>query len=537
LAFAVPTQVGGQPVLILKEGSTRRTGNEAVANSVLVAKVIRELLRTSLGPRGMEKMLIGTIGDATVTKSGVTILGEANIEHPIAKMVVEASKSQDKEAGDGTTSVALLACELIGRAEELFRKKIHRSTITSGYHMAGEMAVEGLKRLAIKVDTGDEKALRRVAETTLNTLLPPEKSGLFAEIAVKAVQRVLEKRGERLVADPDDIQIVKKVGRGTATAELVEGIILDKEVVHPNMPKSVENARIVLLDFPLEIEKTEITAEVEIDSPEKLRNMMGEERKALTEKVNKVLESGANMAVCQKGIDEEAQHILAKNGVLAVRRVKRSDMEKLARASKARILSTPDEASKEALGSAGLAEERKIGEDKVVVVERCLDPKSVSVLLRGETEKHTDEHERAMKSTLAVVAGVCEKGLIVPGGGAVEIEVAKNLRRRAEALSGGQQLAVQAFAEALEEIPVNLAENAGQNPVEAITRLRAAHKTKAQTSYGIDLTTGRPVDMVKKGVVEPFSVKERYIKAATEVANMILRIDDIIAAGKPPEKK
>jgi len=534
LTIAIPAQIGGQPVLILKEGTSRRTGQEAVANNLLAARVVGELLRPSLGPRGLNKMLVGSVGDVTITKSGVTILSEANIEHPIAKMIVEASKSQDKEVGDGTTSVAILISELLRGAEDLLRRKIHKSAIISGYFLAADAAVSALSKIAAKIEPRDRDSLRKVAFTALNTMLPVDVCNTFAKMATETVPEVVEKRGNKYVVDTDNIQIVKKEGRGADDTQLIRGVILDKELVHPNMPKRLEDCRLALIDFPLEIEKTEISAEIKINSPELLRRMRDEEAKTIEEVVDKVASSGTNVVICQKGIDEDAQHLLANRNILAVRRVKRSDMEKLSRATGGKILSNAGEVNAEALGKAGLVEERKIGEDKMVFVQDCSNPKSLSILIRGETEKLLDEYERAMKSVLSVVADVYERNSIVPGGGAVEVELAKILKRRAAQLSGGQQLAVIAFADALEEIAVILSENAGANPIESVTRLRKAHKVTSGKNVGLDLQSGKLVDMLKRGVVEPELVKERYIKAATEVTNMILRIDDVVVASKPP---
>lgn len=534
MTVAIPAQIGGQPVLILKEGSSRRTGQEAVANNLLAARVVGELLRPSLGPRGLNKMLVGSVGDVTITKSGVTILSEANIEHPIAKMIVEASKSQDKEVGDGTTSVAILISELLRRAEDLLRRKIHKSVIISGYFLAADAAVSALSKIAVKIEPRDRDSLRKVAFTVLNTSLPEDVCITFAKMAIETVPEVAEKRGNKYVVDTDNIQIVKKEGRGADDTQLVQGVILDKELVHPNMPKRLGDCRLALIDFPLEIEKTEISAEIKIKTPELLRKMRDEEAKTIEAVVDKVASSGTNVVICQKGIDEDAQHLLANRNILAVRRVKRSDMEKLARATGGKILSNAVEVNAEALGKAGLVEERKIGEDKMVFVQNCTNPRSLAILLRGETEKLLDEYERAMKSVLSVVANVFERNSIVPGGGAVEVELAKILRRKAAQIAGGQQLAVLAFADALEEIAVILSENAGLNPVESVTRLGKAHKATAGKNVGLDLQSGKPVDMLRKGVIEPELVKEHYIRAATEVSNMILRIDDVVVASKPP---
>ncbi|OYT66375.1 thermosome subunit [Candidatus Bathyarchaeota archaeon ex4484_205] len=530
---AVPAQIGGQPVLILKEGSSRRRGQEAITNSILVANIMGQLLGGSLGPKGSSKMIIDSLGDITITKSGVTILSEANIEHPIAKMIVEAAKTQDKEVGDGTISAAFLASELVRRAENLLRSKIHPALITKGYSLGVEYATKELGKISWKINPDKEKqVLRRVAYTSLNTILDPEKSRKFAVLAVEAVSRIVEQRGDRKVADIDLIQIVKKIGKGGEDIVLYKGVILDKEVVHPNMPKLVEKAKIALINFPLEEKKTEISAEIRIRKIEDLKKVMDREKEIVKDMVEKIASSGANVVFCQKGINEEAQHYLARRGILAVRRVKKSDMERLSRATGARIITRVEEVTKDALGFSGLVEEVKIGEDKLVIVSKCRNPKATAILLRGETEKIVDEYERAMKKALSTVADIYETPFIVAGGGASEIEIAKRIRRLASKRTGGIQLVLNTFADSVEEIVLRLIENSGLNPVEMLTSLRKAHATKKGLFVGIDIEKGKIGDMKRKGIIEPYIVKRRAIESGAEVANMILRIDEMILAGK-----
>ncbi len=535
--MAVTSQIGGVPVLILKEGTTRQQGKEALHLNIMIARAIAETVKTTLGPKGMDKMLIDTLGDITITNDGATILDEMDVQHPIAKLLVEIAKAQDKEVGDGTTTSVVLTGELLKEAEKLLDKNIHPTVIISGYKKALEKAREVIKKRAIKVDINDEDTLKKVAMTSMRSKAVASVRDYFAGIAVKAVKQIAEKTDEGYTVDIDNIQIIKKKGGSFLDTQLVYGVIVDKEVVHPAMPKRVENAKIALIDAPLEVEKTEIDAEIRISSPDQLQAFLEEEEKILKEMVDKIRESGANVVFCQKGIDDLAQYYLAKAGVLAVRRVKKSDMEKLARATGARIVTRVEDLTPEALGTAELVEEREVADEKMVFVEGCPNPKAVSILVRGGLERAVDEAERSLRDALYAVADVLRYPYILPGGGATEIEIAKELRKYATEVGGREQLAVEAFANAVESIPRTLAENAGLDPIDIMADLRAAHEDPSKWSYGVDVIEGKVADMLALGVFEPALVKEHAIKIATEAAAMILRIDDIIAASKLEEEK
>jgi thermosome len=531
------TTASGQPVLILKEGTTRNRGREAQRNNIMAARIIGEVLKTTLGPRGMDKMLIDSLGDITITNDGAAILDEIEVEHPAAKMMVEIAKTQDDMVGDGTTTAVVLASELLKRAEELLDQNIHPTIIVSGYRKAAQKAMEIVNKIAIPVDIEDRETLRKVALTSMaSKAVGPAKEHL-AEIAIDAVKQIVEQRGDRRVADIDNIQIIKKTGKSLFESQLVKGVIIDKEVVHAGMPKKVEKAKIALLDCPLEIEKTEFSAEIRIRDPTQMKAFLDQETKMLKEMVDKIKASGANVVFCQKGIDDMAQHFLAKEGILAARRVKQSDMEKLARATGGRIITDLDDLTPQDLGEAGLVEERKIGEDKMIFVEGCKDPRSVAILIRAGLERMVDEAERAMTDALSVVSDVIENNKIVAGGGAVEIEIAKELRDYATKVGGREQLAIEAFADAIEIIPRTLAENAGLEPIDIIVELRAAHEKTDGKYMGVNVFTGKTENMLNNGVVEPVIVKEQAVKSAAESASMILRIDDVIAATKPKEGK
>jgi len=531
------TTASGQPVLILKEGTARSRGREAQRNNIMAARIIGEVLRTTLGPRGMDKMLIDSLGDITITNDGAAILDEIEVEHPAAKMMVEVAKTQDDMVGDGTTTAVVLASELLKKAEELLDQNIHPTVIVSGYRKAAQKAVEVINRIAKPVDINDRETLRKVALTSMaSKAVGPAKEHL-AEIAIDAVKQIVEQRGDRRIADIDNIQIIKKTGKGLFESQLVKGVIIDKEVVHPGMPKKVEDAKIALLDCPLEIEKTEFSAEIRIRDPSQMKAFLDQETKMLKEMVDKIKAAGANVVFCQKGIDDMAQHFLAKEGILAARRVKQSDMEKLARATGGRIITDLDDLTPQDLGAAGLVEERKIGEDKMIFVEDCKNPRSVAILIRAGLERMVDEAERAMTDALSVVSDVIENSKIVAGGGAVETEIAKELRDYAAKVGGREQLAIEAFADAIEIIPRTLAENAGLEPIDIIVEIRAAHEKTDGPLMGVNVFTGKVENMFDNGVVEPAIVKEQAIKSATEAASMILRIDDVIAASKPKEEK
>jgi len=529
------TTASGQPVLVLKEGTTRNRGKEAQKNNIMAAKVIAEVLKTTLGPRGMDKMLIDSLGDITITNDGATILKDIEVEHPAAKMMVEVAKTQDDMVGDGTTTAVVLAGELLKRAEELLDQNIHPTILVSGYRKAAVKAVEAINKVAWPVEEDDRATLRKVAITSMSSKAIGNAKEHFADMAIDAVMQVVEKRGDKSVADIDNVQVIKKTGKGLFESQLVKGLVIDKEVVHPGMPKMVEKAKIALLDAALEIEKTEMSAEIRIRDPNQMKAFLDQENKMLQEMVQKIKKSGANVVFCQKGIDDMAQHFLAKEGILAARRVKQSDMEKLARATGGRMSTDLNDLKAQDLGMAGLVEERKLGEDKMIFVEKCKDPRSVALIIRAGLERMVDEAERAMTDALSVVSDVLESNKVVAGGGAVEIEAAKELRKYATSVGGREQLAIENFAAAIEVIPKTLAENGGLEAIDVLVELRAAHE-KADGQYkGVNVFTGKIEDMKQKGVIEPLIVKEQAIKSATESASMILRIDDVIASTKPKE--
>jgi thermosome len=526
--------LAGQPVLILKEGATRNRGRDAQRGNITAAIIVSEVVKSTLGPRGMDKMLVDSLGDVTVTNDGATVLDEVDVQNPAAKMIVEVAKTQDDEVGDGTTTAVVLAGELLKRAQDLLDDNVHPTTIVAGYKKAADRAVEIIDSLADPVKLDDKVALKKVAMTAMHSKGLGGAREHFADIAIEAVQQVMEKRGDEMYADIDNIQLVKKEGKSMMDTELVKGIIVDKEVVHPGMPKQVKNAKIALLDAALEIEKTEISAEIRINDPTQMKAFLDEETQMMKEMVEKIKASGANVVLCQKGIDDTTQHYLAKEGMLAVRRIKKSDVEKLARATGGRIVTNLDDLKAADLGKAGLVEERKIGDDKMVFIEDCKDPRSVSVLIRAGLERLVDEAERALKDALSVVIDVVHKPKVVTGAGAIEAELAKGLKEYAIKVGGREQLAIESFAETLEMIPKILADNAGLDPIDIIVSLRSAHEKKSGAMNGVDVFDGKVKDMKKQGVIEPVRVKEQAIKSAAEAASMILRIDDVIAAAKPP---
>jgi thermosome len=535
--MAYLTTQAGQPVLILKEGTSRRRGREAQRNNIMAARVIAEILRTTLGPRGMDKMLIDSLGDITITNDGAAILDEMDVEHPAAKMMVEVAKTQDDMVGDGTTTAVVLTGELLKKAEELLDQNVHPTIVVSGYRKAAQKAMEILDKISIPVNIEDRQTLRKVAITSMASKAVGAAKEHLAEIAIDAVKQIVETRGGKRIADIDNIQIVKKEGKSLFDSQLVRGLIIDKEVVHPGMPKRIENAKIALLDCPLEIEKTEFNAEIRIRDPTQMKAFLDQETRMMKEMVEKIKASGTNVVFCQKGIDDMVQHFLAKEGILAARRIKQSDMEKLARATGGRIVTNLDDLKLEDLGTAGLVEERKVGEDKMIFVEQCKDPRSVAVLLRAGLERMVDEAERAMEDALSVISDVIENSKIVAGGGAAEAEIARHLREYAPKVGGREQLAIEAFAEAIEVIPKSLAENAGLEPIDIMVELRAAHEKTDGHLMGVNLYAGKVMNMYENGVIEPTVVKEQAIKSATESTSMILRIDDVIAASKPKEEK
>lgn len=536
MAFLTTTPEG-QPVLILKEGTSRSRGKEAQKNNITAALAVAETVKSTLGPRGMDKMVIDSMGDITITNDGATILDEIDVAHPAAKMMVEIAKTQDKMVGDGTTTVVVLSGELLKKADELLEQDIHPIVIIGGYQKAVKKAVEVLEKTAVPVDLGDREALKKVAITSMRSKAVSSSRDFLAEVAVDAVNLISEKRGDTMLADIDNIQIVKKEGKSILDTTLIKGIIFDKEVVHAEMPKRVEKAKIALLNAALEVEKTEISAEIRIRDPSQVKAFLDKETAMLTGMVEKVAAAGANVLVCQKGIDDMAQHFLAKRGILAVRRAKESDMEKLSRATGGKVVTNIDDLKASDLGHADLVEERKVGDDKMVFVEGCKHPKSVSLLIRAGLERMVDEAERAMKDALSVVADVVENNKVVAGGGSIEAEIAKELRKYATKVGGREQMAISAFAEAMEVIPRTLSDNAGLGTIDVLVNLRAAHEKPKGQFMGVEVFSGKIVDMMEEGVLEPLSVKEHAVKSATEAATMILRIDDVVAASKPKEPK
>ena len=522
---------GGVPVLILKEGATQTKGRDAQKNNITAAKLIAEVVASSLGPRGMDKMLVDSLGDVTITNDGATILKEIDVQHPAAKMMVEISKATDNEVGDGTTSVVVLAGALIEKAEELISKDVHPTIIVDGYRKSAIKAIEILSNLAQKIDGGDKSQLVRIARTSMQTKLVSKESNELAEIVVNAALQVSEKFDSQYKVDIEDVKVEKKAGGSLRDTKLIKGIVLDKEVVHGGMPKRVEKAKIALINSALEIEKTEFDAKINISSPDQMKMFLEEENKMLMTMVDKITKSGANVVICQKGIDDIAQHYMAKANILAVRRVKESDMTKLSRATGARIVSNLDDLSSKELGLADLVEERKVETDKWVFVEGCRHPKSVTILIRGGSQRVVDEAERSIHDALMVTKDVLERPAIVAGGGSPESYTAGKLREWSNSLSGREQLAAEKFAESLEVIPLRLAENAGMDPIDTLTELRSK-QLKGSKWSGIDVRNGKVTDMSKLDIVEPLSVKEQIIKSATEVASMILRIDDVIASSK-----
>jgi len=532
-ATAIPAVTSsGQPVLILKEGSSQSRGREAQRNNIAAAKLISEIVKSSLGPRGMDKMLVDSLGDVTITNDGATMLKEIDVQHPAAKMLVEVSKTTDNEVGDGTTSAVVLAGALLEKAEELLDKDVHPTVIVDGYAKASKKAMATLEDMAEKVTPNDKDWLTKVARTSMQTKLVFKEAEELGEMVVDATLAVAEKVDRGYRVDIDNVKVEKKPGGSLKDTSLIQGIVLDKEVVHSGMPKSVDKAKIALVSAPFEIEKTEFDAKLNINDPSMMKKFLDEETKMLKAMVDKVVEVGATVVVCQKGIDDIAQHYLAKAGILAVRRAKESDMTKLAKATGARVVNNFEDLSTSDLGYAAHVEERKVEEDKWVFVEGCKNPKAVTILVRGGTQRIVDEGERSLHDALMVTKDVIERPAIVAGGGAAEAEAASQVLKWADRLSGREQLAAQKFAEALESIPIALALNAGMDPIDAQVEFRAKHATENGKWFGIEAADGKVKDMYQRQVFEPLAVKLQIIRSATEAASMILRIDDVIAAGK-----
>ncbi|HEX9341130.1 MAG TPA: thermosome subunit beta [Thermoplasmata archaeon] len=526
--------MGGQPIIILKEGTEREKGKGAVSNNIAAARAVADAVKSTLGPKGMDKMLVDSLGDVTITNDGVTILKEIEIEHPTAKMLVEVAKTQDDEVGDGTTSAVILAGELLKAAESLIEQEVHPTIIVNGYRMAAAEAVRRLNQLAFPVKRDDKTTLRSIARTAMSGRSVGTNADFLAGIAVDAVQSIVEEVAGELRADVDNILVQKKHGGSLSDTNLIDGVVLDKERVHPRMPKFVRDAKIALINRALEVKKTEVNEEIRIRDPGKLQLFLNEEEKSLKTMVDKIRASGANVVLCQKGIDDVAQHYLAKEGIYAVRRVKESDMKKLAKATGARAVTNLDDLTAKELGSAELVEERKVGTDDMTFVTGCKKARAVSILVRGGTEHVVDEVERILHDALRVVAATIEDGKAIAGGGAAEVELSLALKDYAATIGGREQLAIEAFAQALDVIPRTLGENAGLDPIDVLIKLRAEHGKKGGKSMGVNVMTGEPLDMLKANIVEPLRVKTQEIESAQEVAGMILRIDDIIASKKSP---
>jgi len=522
---------GGVPVLVLKEGSNRSRGREAQHTNIEAARIVAETVKSALGPKGMDKMLVDSFGDVTITSDGRTILDEMDIQHPAAKMMLEVAKTQDNEAGDGTTTAVIISGELLNKAQELIERNVHPTIIIDGYRKASERALEVLESIAIKVEPESTDYLKKVAMTAMASKLVADHKEYLADMAVKAMLAVAEKDGDKYKADVDDVKVEKKPGESVRDTKLIQGIVLDKEIAHSGMPKRVERAKIALLDAALEIEKTEFDAKINIESPEEMEGFLKQEEDMLHDMVDKIVKSGANVVLTEKGIDDMAQHFMARKGLVAVRRNKKSDMEKLAKATGGKIVTNLDGMTSADLGYAALVEERKIGDDKMTFIEGCKHPKAVTILIRGGTQRIVDEAERSLHDALCVVKDVIEEPKIVAGGGAPELEMSRMLKKYSETITGREQLAVKAFAEALETVPLTLTENAGLDPIDMISELKARHE-KGETWAGIEVISGKAQDMTKAGVYEPLAVKKQIIKSATEASTMLLKIDDVIAAGK-----
>jgi len=537
LSTAIPavTQTG-QPILILKEGSTQTRGKDAQRTNILAARLIAEIVKTSLGPRGMDKMLVDSLGDVTVTNDGAVMLKEMDVQHPAAKAMVEISKSTDNEVGDGTTSVVVLAGALLEKGEELLNKEVHPTVIIDGYNKARLKALEILKELSIKVDPRDRTWLKKVAISAMASKLAAPYASYLADIVIDALSQVAEFEDDKVRVDIDDVKVEKKAGGSVSDTKLTHGIILDKEVVHGGMPKIVRNAKIALLNAPLEIEKTEFDAKININNPEQIHMFLEEENRLLKSMVDRIAATGATVVICQKGIDDIAKHYLAKARILAVRRVKQSDIDKLAKATGGRVVTNLQDLSVEDLGYAELVEERKVEEDKWVFVEGCRNPKAVTILVRGGSQRIVEEVERSVHDAICVVRDLMVSPYVVFGAGAIEAEIAYRLESWASTLTGREQLAARKFAEALETIPLILAENSGMDTIDVQVELKARH-SRGEYTIGIDALNARIDDARKINVYEPMLVKEHVINSATEATSMILRIDDIIAAGKLKEPK
>src|SRR5216117_907530 len=530
-------------VLILKEGTSRSRGREAQRSNIMAAKVLAETVRSTIGPKGMDKMLVAGMGDIVITNDGATIMKEMDVQNPAAKMLVEVAKTQDSEVGDGTTTAVVLAGELLAGAEALLDKDIHPNVIIDGYRNAAEKAQEILDKIAVNVKPDDQERLRQIAITSLNTKGIFGSQTRFADLALDAVRQVMEKREGKITADIDLIKVMKKHGQSLDESELVNGFIIDKEVAQADMPKRVTGGGILLLNAKLESQKTETSAKINIDRPEDMFSFIAEEENLLEKMAEDVAKTGAKVLFTEKNVDDQILSILAKKGILTVKNVSSGDMEKLAKATGGSVIGTLKDLSKEALGQAKLVEEVKVGEDKLVFVRDCKNPKAVTIMIRGGSEHVVDEAERSLHDALCVVRNALEDGKIVAGGGAPEAELSKRLKDFATKAGGREQLAIRAFADALEAIPVAIAQNAGIDPIDIMVDLRAKHNTPANKWFGVNVYTGKTADMWKLNIVEPLRVKKQVVRSATEAVTMLLRVDDVIAskgrgsgggAGGPP---
>ena len=525
-----------QPIIVLREGTERSKNREAQSNNIAAARAVADAVRSTLGPKGMDKMLVDSLGDVVITNDGVTILKEIDVQHPAAKMVVEVAKTQDNECGDGTTSSVIIAGELLKKAEGLIEQNIHPTILANGYRMAAAKSIEILETIAIKVTPNDEEMLKTIARTAMTGKSIGGQRDFLAEIAVKAIKSVAEKNDGKWTVDVDNIKVEKKTGGSIADTNIIEGVVVDKERVHPRMPKQVKNAKIALLSAALEIRKTEVEAKIQIRDPASMQRFLDEEESTLKNMVDKLKQVGATVVFCQKGIDDLVQHYLAKQNIYAARRLKESDLEKLAKATGGKVVGNIMEIEADDLGCAAIVEEKKISEDNMTFITGCKNPKAISLIIRGGTEHVVEEVDRAMHDALRVVGITIEDGKAVPGGGAPEIELSLRLAGYASSVGGREQLAIEAFAQAMEVIPWALAENAGLDAMDVVIKLKSAHEgKKANKNMGLDLNTGNPIDMVKENVIEPLRVKTQAVKSASEVANMILRIDDVIASRKAPK--
>lgn len=533
--YMAQSQMNGQQVLILPEGSNRVLGRDAQRSNIAVGYAVAQAIKTTLGPKGMDKMLVSELGDVVITNDGATILKEMNIEHPAGKMMVEIAKTQDDEVGDGTTTSVVIAGELLKKANDLLDQNIHASTIINGYKAATQKAIDELSKIATDVKVADKNALEQIASVSMGskTIGVGRGKDALAKLVVSAVTQVAETKDGLTLIDKDYIKLEKKKGGDVLETKVINGVLIDKEVVHAGMPKKVTNAKIALVDTALEIEKTEVDARISITSPDQMTAFLEQEEKMLKKMVEKVTTTGANVLFCQKGIDDVAQHYLAKAGVLTCRRVKKSDMEKLARACNARVVTTIDDLSAKDLGNAGLVEERKVAGEQMTFVENCKEPKAVTLLVRGSTDHIVDEAERAIVDAIGAVSSAIELGKYVTGGGSTEMELSARLKKYATEVGGREQLAIIAYADALEVIPRTLAESAGMNSIDTLVELRAKHE-KNGNAIGVNIYTGKVEDMTKLNVIEPLKVKKQALQSSSEVTEMILRIDDIIASkGRP----